>query len=104
MNFNHLEMAPIRKQKSDGVKKFTLTATDVTPAHGVEEKMSWKEYKKMKQQTSGGQKNVKKRKPNDDEQEKKPMKLTKKQKERHDTGEILKTISEFEWYFRSFKH
>ncbi|CAL2040628.1 unnamed protein product [Caenorhabditis brenneri] len=85
-------MAPIKKGKPDGgVKKISVTSTDLTPARGVEEKMSWKEYKKMKKQTSNGiqKKSLKMKRPvpvADEAREKKQVKLTKQQKERHDTG------------------
>ncbi|CAP24231.1 Protein CBR-WDR-46 [Caenorhabditis briggsae] len=84
-------MAPIKKPKPDGVKKISFNATDVTPARGVEEKMSWKEYKKMKEQVGIGmpKKLRKKKEPIANEEDsgpKKPMKLTNAQKERHDTG------------------
>lgn len=85
-------MPPIKRSKPDGgVKKISITATDVTPAKGVEEKMSWKEYKKMKQHTGGGTRNKlkKKQRPpteNTEGRAKKPKVLTKEQLERHDTG------------------
>ncbi|EGT40069.1 hypothetical protein CAEBREN_29752 [Caenorhabditis brenneri] len=96
-------MAPIKKGKPDGgVKKISVTSTDLTPARGVEEKMSWKEYKKMKKQTSNGiqKKSLKMKRPvpvADEAREKKQVKLTKQQKERHDTGEIF-IIQKFLWH------
>uniref|UniRef100_A0A8R1DH35 WD_REPEATS_REGION domain-containing protein n=2 Tax=Caenorhabditis japonica TaxID=281687 RepID=A0A8R1DH35_CAEJA len=81
-------MAPIKKQKSaGGVKRISLAADDVTPAKGVEEKMSWKEYKKMRKTIGAGNAKLPPMPSvNDDDEKKKPKKLTKSQKERHDTG------------------
>uniref|UniRef100_A0A8R1EWQ4 Uncharacterized protein n=1 Tax=Caenorhabditis japonica TaxID=281687 RepID=A0A8R1EWQ4_CAEJA len=75
-------MAPIKKQKSaGGVKRISLAADDVTPAKGVEEKMSWKEYKKMRKTIGAGNtKRPSMPSVNDDDEKKKPKKLTKSQK------------------------
>ncbi|CAI5448408.1 unnamed protein product [Caenorhabditis angaria] len=71
-------------------EKINLSATDVTPASGAE-KMSWKDYKKMKQKIGKFPKKKQEFKQNGKgKPEEKFTGLTKQQKLRHDTG--AKTI------------
>ncbi|CAB3409480.1 unnamed protein product [Caenorhabditis bovis] len=82
-------MAPPSRKKSEKTERVTLKSSDVTHSGGAEAKLSWKEYKKMKQKLSGSKKKSKtflSKNSENGEEEEKPFQLTKEQEKRHNTG------------------